>query len=102
MKYNEIDFETYFKHYPDANGFFGKYGGCYIPEELKAAYTDREPLAVARLQMLEKGWLSEAEAAAWEEECRDEVQRLVAQAQRESTPNPADEEWKATSWNPEY
>ena len=37
MKYNEIDFETYFKHYPDANGFFGKYGGCYIPEELKNA-----------------------------------------------------------------
>jgi len=37
MKYNEIDFETYFKHYPDENGFFGKYGGCYIPEELKNA-----------------------------------------------------------------
>ena len=37
MKYNEIDFETYFKHYPDADGFFGKYGGCYIPEELKNA-----------------------------------------------------------------
>ena len=37
MKYNEIDFETYFKNYPDANGFFGKYGGCYIPEELKNA-----------------------------------------------------------------
>ena len=37
MKYNEIDFDTYFKHYPDENGFFGKYGGCYIPEELKNA-----------------------------------------------------------------
>ena len=37
MKFNEIDFDTYFKHYPDENGFFGKYGGCYIPEELKNA-----------------------------------------------------------------
>jgi TPP-dependent pyruvate/acetoin dehydrogenase alpha subunit len=75
---------------------------AYIPEELKAAYADRDPLAVARHQMLETGWLTEAEAQAWDDECRDEVQRLVAQAQREKTPNPADEDWMATSWNPEY
>ena len=75
---------------------------AYIPEEMKAAYADKEPLAVARRQMLEAGWITEAEAAAWDDECRDEVQRLVAQAQREKTPNPADEDWCATSWNPEY
>lgn len=75
---------------------------AYIPEEVKAAYADKEPLAVARRQMLEAGWITEAEAAAWEDECRDEVQRLVAQAQREKTPTPADEDWCATSWNPEY
>ncbi len=75
---------------------------AYIPEEVKAAYADKEPLAVARRQMLEAGWITEAEAAAWDDECRDEVQRLVAQAQREKTPNPADEDWCATSWNPEY
>lgn len=34
---NGIDFDNYFKHYPDEKGFFGKYGGCYIPDELKAA-----------------------------------------------------------------
>ena len=33
----KIDFNTYFKNYPDKNGFFGKYGGCYISNELKAA-----------------------------------------------------------------
>ena len=27
---NNVDFETYFKHYPDANGYFGKYGGSYL------------------------------------------------------------------------
>ncbi len=75
---------------------------AYIPAELKAAFADRDPLAVARRQMLEAGWLTEEEARAWDEECRDEVQRLVAQAQREKTPNPADEDWMATSWNPEF
>ena len=75
---------------------------AYIPAELKAAFADRDPLAVARRQMLEAGWLTEEEAQAWDDECRDEVQRLVAQAQREKAPNPADEDWMATSWNPEF
>lgn len=73
----------------------------YIPAELKAAYADRDPLVVARRQMLEKGWMSEEEAAAWDEECREEVQRCVAQAQKEPTPRPQDEQWVATSWRPE-
>ena len=37
MNFNGIDFTTYFKHYPDDNGFFGRYGGCYVPEPLKKA-----------------------------------------------------------------
>ncbi|MBR6525713.1 MAG: tryptophan synthase subunit beta [Clostridia bacterium] len=40
MKFNEVDFDTYFKHYPDENGYFGKYGGCYISDELKAAMAE--------------------------------------------------------------
>ena len=40
MKYNEIDFSTYFKNYPDRNGYFGKYGGSYIPAELQAAMNE--------------------------------------------------------------
>ncbi|MBQ9930408.1 MAG: tryptophan synthase subunit beta [Oscillospiraceae bacterium] len=32
-----MDFETYFRHYPDEGGFFGKYGGCYIAPELQKA-----------------------------------------------------------------
>ncbi len=34
---NNIDFSTYFKNYPDQNGFFGKYGGSYISPELQNA-----------------------------------------------------------------
>ena len=37
MKYNGIEFDTYFKHYPDANGYFGKYGGSYISPDLQNA-----------------------------------------------------------------
>lgn len=37
MKYNDIEFDTYLKNYPDKNGYFGKYGGSYVPENLQAA-----------------------------------------------------------------
>ena len=37
MNYNGIEFDTYFKNYPDENGYFGKYGGAYIDENLKKA-----------------------------------------------------------------
>ena len=37
MILNDVNFETYFKNYPDQNGYFGKYGGCYIADELKTA-----------------------------------------------------------------
>ena len=37
MNFNGVDFETYFKHYPDKNGFFGKYGGSFVSPELQKA-----------------------------------------------------------------
>lgn len=37
MKFHNIEFDTYFKNYPTAGGFFGKYGGSYIPPELQTA-----------------------------------------------------------------
>ena len=40
MNFNGIDFDTYFKHYPDENGFFGKYGGAYISDDLKQAMAE--------------------------------------------------------------
>ncbi|MBQ8293289.1 MAG: tryptophan synthase subunit beta [Bacilli bacterium] len=32
-----MDFDTYFKDYPNEEGYFGKYGGVYIDENLKQA-----------------------------------------------------------------
>ncbi len=37
MEYNHIDYGTYFKHYPNEEGFFGKYGGVYVSSELRKA-----------------------------------------------------------------
>ena len=37
MKFNDIDFDTYLKRFPDENGYFGRYGGAYITPELGAA-----------------------------------------------------------------
>ena len=40
MKHNGFEFDNYIKNYPDMNGFFGKYGGAYVSDELKKAMTD--------------------------------------------------------------
>ena len=40
MNFNNVDFDTYFKNYPDANGYYGKYGGAYVSPELKKAMED--------------------------------------------------------------
>ncbi len=40
MMYNGINFDTYFQNYPDKDGYFGRYGGCYISDDLKAAMAE--------------------------------------------------------------
>ena len=40
MIFNNVDFETYFKHYPNAEGYFGKYGGSYVTPELQNAMNE--------------------------------------------------------------
>ena len=42
MEFNGINFDTYFKQYPDKNGYFGRYGGAYISDELKKAMEEME------------------------------------------------------------
>lgn len=36
MKIGNMEFDNYLKNYPNKEGFFGPYGGAFIPEELKA------------------------------------------------------------------
>ncbi len=40
MEYGNIDFNTYFKNYPDKEGYFGKYGGSFIQPELQQAMNE--------------------------------------------------------------
>ena len=40
MEFNGVEFDTYFKHYPNGEGYFGKYGGCYISEDLAKAMAE--------------------------------------------------------------
>ena len=40
MNFNGIDFNTYFKNYPDDKGYFGKYGGVYVNDQLKKAMAE--------------------------------------------------------------
>ena len=40
MKTKDVDFRTYLKNYPDKDGFFGRYGGSFIPDELKEAFRE--------------------------------------------------------------
>ncbi len=42
MKYSHVDFNTYLNAYPDEKGFFGKYGGSYIPPALQTAMNEIE------------------------------------------------------------
>ena len=37
MIHNGFEFDNYFKNYPDEQGYFGKYGGAYISDDLKQA-----------------------------------------------------------------
>ena len=40
MELNGVNFDTYFRNYPDKDGFFGKYGGVYVDDKLKAAMAE--------------------------------------------------------------
>lgn len=40
MIFNDVNFDTYFKNYPNEKGYFGPYGGSYIPDELQAAMNE--------------------------------------------------------------
>ncbi len=67
----------------------------YVPEELKVGRYGRDCLEVAMMQMVEGGYAGVDELMAWQEETAEEVQRAVAQAQQEDTPDPYKEDWSA-------
>jgi TPP-dependent pyruvate/acetoin dehydrogenase alpha subunit len=45
----------------------------------------------------EKGWASKEEIVGWRKETKTEVDATAAKVQREPSPDPAEEEWRAIS-----
>ncbi len=71
--------------------------GSYIDPQLKAAHVGRDCLKVGEDQLLEKGWATAGEIASWRAEIKEEVDVTAAKVQREPSPDPAEEEWRAVS-----
>lgn len=67
----DIDFRTYKKNYPDDDGFFGRYGGSYVPKELQKA-----------LKEIYDGYLTICKSAKF----IDELRRIRSQYQGRPTP----------------
>lgn len=40
MENKDINYQTYLKHYPSKDGYFGKYGGSFISKELQEAFDE--------------------------------------------------------------
>ncbi len=40
MIFNGINFDTYFKNYPNREGYFGKFGGSYVSDDLQKAMNE--------------------------------------------------------------
>jgi pyruvate dehydrogenase E1 component alpha subunit/2-oxoisovalerate dehydrogenase E1 component alpha subunit len=67
----------------------------YIDPALKKSPLGRDCLKVAQEFLIQKKWLEEPQLAAMREEIVHEIEAAVAQAQREPTPDPFAEEWRA-------
>lgn len=60
LKNINIDFKNYRKIYPSEDGYFGRYGGCFLPDNLKKAFKE-----------IYDGYLTIAKSAKFISELRD-------------------------------
>lgn len=71
--------------------------GSYVPTDVRKGYYGRDCIEVATGQLVEHHIATAAEISGWQDEIAEEVQRAVAQAQQEATPDPYLEDWTALS-----
>lgn len=69
----------------------------YIPPRLKDTSVGRDCLAVAEEHLLEEKWADHAMIEAWTRDSHSQVEEAVAHSLRESSPDPAREDWCAIS-----
>ncbi len=71
--------------------------GSYVASQLRESSIGRDCLQVGIEQMIEQGLASPEEIVEWQEEASEMVQEAVARAQKEPTPDPYQEDWRALS-----
>lgn len=71
--------------------------GSYVPPDIKGGHYGRDCIEVAMRQLVENQLATVDEILVWQDEIAGEVQRAVAQAQQEDTPDPYKEDWTALS-----
>jgi pyruvate dehydrogenase E1 component alpha subunit/2-oxoisovalerate dehydrogenase E1 component alpha subunit len=69
----------------------------YIDPKLKQMPIGRDCLKVAEERLLGWDWADLAQLAGWRSETNRQIEEVVAQVQREATPDPYTEDWSAIS-----
>lgn len=67
----------------------------YIPQMMKNSLAGRDCMKVAEERLLSADWADETTIASWRERALADVETAVAQVQREPSPDPFDEDWRA-------
>jgi acetoin:2,6-dichlorophenolindophenol oxidoreductase subunit alpha len=73
----------------------------YVDPKLKAAHLGRDCLKIGEEFLTAKGWASAEEIAGWRAEAKNEVDATAVKVQREPSPDPAEDDWRALSTIPE-
>jgi acetoin:2,6-dichlorophenolindophenol oxidoreductase subunit alpha len=71
--------------------------GSYVSADVRGDHYGRDCIEVAMRQLVEHDLATVDEIMRWQDEFAEEVQRAVAQAQREDPPDPYLEDWTALS-----
>ena len=67
----------------------------YIPVSLKQSPLGNDCLELARIAIIGKNWVTDAEASEWKSAVEKEVEETTAKVLREPAPDPAEEDWNA-------
>ena len=69
----------------------------YVDAKLKQSAVGRDCLRVAEEHLLQRGWADARTVELWRNEVNQKVEEAVATVQREPTPDPYKEDWRALS-----
>jgi len=71
--------------------------GSYVDQALRNSGIGRDSIDVGSQQVIENGFATEDEVNVWAQEAAETVQEAVAIAQKESAPDPYQDDWSAFS-----